>query len=165
MRKRIIAFWDMVFCSIISALLITPDLFIIVFVKGDAPWYSVPIHYVIIAATCIAVSVTLVLCMQHVVIDINCDKAEWFYLVNYRINSKDLLSNWVIYPSEIENVTVVKLSKEEKRKYTSARFLFSKYLKVEMKYGHTKYVYVSHYSTCQINQIIHMLTSEKQIKT
>lgn len=161
MRKRVLAFWDVVFCSIASALLIAAALFIIVFVKGDTPWYSVPIHYVIIAATCIAVSVTLVLCMQRVVIDINCNKTEWFYLINHRINSKDLLSNWVIYPSEIEKVTVVRLSKEEKRKYTSARFLFSKYLKVEMKYGHTKYVYVSHYSSFQIKQIIHMLTSSK----
>lgn len=164
MRKRIIAFWDMVFCSIISALLITTALFIIVFVKGDTPWYSVPIHYVIIAATCIAISVTLVLCMQHVVIDTNCDKTEWFYLVNHRINSKDLLSNWAIYPSEIEKVTIVRLNKEEKRRFTSAKFLFSKYLKIEMRYGHTKYVYISHYAPFQINQIIHMLMSEKRFR-
>lgn len=165
MRRRIIAFWDVFFCSIVSALLIAVALYIFIYVKGDAPWYSVPLQYVLTAAFCIAISVTLMLCMQHVVIDINCNKVEWFFLVNFRTNSKDLLSNWVIYPSEIEKVAVMKLSKEEKRKYTSARFVFSKYLKVEMKYGHTKYVYVSHYSTYQINQIIHMLISEKQIRT
>lgn len=47
--------------------------------------------------------------------------------------------------------------KEEKRKYTSAKFIFSKYLKIEMKYGHVKYVYVSHYSKRQIKQIINLL--------
>jgi hypothetical protein len=102
--------------------------------------------------------------MQHVVIDTNCDKTEWFYLVNHRINSKDLLSNWAIYPSEIEKVTIVRLNKEEKRRFTSAKFLFSKYLKIEMRYGHTKYVYISHYAPFQINQIIHMLMSEKRFR-
>ena len=164
MRRRIIAFWDVFFCSIISALLIAVALYIFIYIKGDTPWYSVPLQYVLAASTCIAISVTLMLCMQRVVIDINCDKVEWFFLVNYRTNSKDLLSNWVIYPSEIEKVTIVKLSNEEKRMYTSARFLFSKYLKIEMRYGHTKYVYVSHYAPFQINQIMHMLMSEKRIR-
>ena len=161
-RRRIIAFWDVLFCSIISAILITVALYIIFVIKGDTPWYSVPLHYVLIASTCIAVSVTLMLCMQRVVIDLNCDKVDLFYLVNHNSNSKDLLSNWVIYPSEIEKITVVKLSKEEKRRYTSAKFLFSKYLKIEMKYGHTKYVYVSHYSDRQIQEIIKLLAPKSK---
>ena len=161
-RRRILAFWDMLICSIISAVLISVALCIIVVIKGDTPWYSVPLHYVLIASTCIAVSVTFMLCMQRVVIDLSCDKVDWFYLVNHDTNSKDLLSNWVIYPSEIEKVTVVKLSKEEKRRYTSAKFLFSKYLKIEMKFGHTKYVYVSHYSDRQIREIIKLLTQKNK---
>lgn len=164
MRRRIIALGDVFFCSIISALLLAVALYIFIYIKGDTPWYSVPLQYVLTASLCIAISVTLMLCMQRVVIDINCDKVEWFFLVNYRTNSKDLLSNWVMYPSEIEKVTVVKLSKEEKRKYTSAKFLSSKYLKVEMKYGHTKYVYVSHYSNSQIQEIMNLLTAKERIE-
>ena len=165
MRKRVFAFWDLFFGVIISVLSIIIVLYIIIFIKGDNQWYAIPFYYIIIVAACISVSITFILCMQRVEIDINCDKTVWFYLVNHRINSKDLLSNWVMYPSQINKVTLVRLSREEKRKYTSARFLFSRYLKVEMKYGHTKYVYVSHYSSRQIKRIIGMLTSDERIRS
>jgi tetratricopeptide (TPR) repeat protein len=112
---------------------------------------------------CMSIPITLMFSLQKITIDLSCDKVEIFYLVNYSKNDKDLHFNWIIYPSEIESVEVVELSKEEKRKYTSAKFLFSKYLKITMKYGHTKYVYVSHYSDDQIKNIIQMLTSHKKI--
>ena len=60
----------------------------------------------------------------------------------------------------IDSIEIVKLSNEEKRKYTSAKFLFSKYLKINLKYGHCKYVYVSHYSNSQIRKIKKMLTKK-----
>ena len=93
-------------------------------------------------------------------IDLSCDKVELFYLVNFNKNDRDLHSNWIIYPSEIESIEIVNLSNEEIRKYTSAKFLFSKYLKINLKYGHCKYVYVSHYSNSQIRKIKKMLTKK-----
>ena len=128
---------------------------------GDLHWY-----WVIICAVCIAVPTgCIVFGIHKCTIDLVCDRVELVYLVRHNVNSRDLLSNWVIYPSEIEKVTVVRLSKEEKRRYTSARFLFSQYLKIEMKFGHVKYVYVSHYSNYQITQIIKLLTSDNRLKT
>ena len=162
MKKTFAAVYDVLFVSLISACMYTVSLWIMSWGPvGDLHWY-----WVIICAACISIPTgCIVFGIHKCTIDLVCDRVEIVYLVRHNVNARDLLSNWVIYPSEIEKVTVVRLSKEEKRRYTSARFLFSKYLKVEMKCGHTKYVYVSHYASFQINQIIHMLTSENRIKT
>ena len=162
MKKTFIAFWDLLIGALVCAALLSIAIYIFVVVKGDADWDEIPLHYTIICAGCIAVPTTIMLSLQRMTIDLSCDKVELFYLVNYNINGLDLHSNWIIYPSEIESIEVVNLSKEEKRQYTSARFLFSKYLKITMRYGHCKYVYVSHYSNAQINKIIKLLMSNKQ---
>ena len=153
-------FCDAIIIGIVSIILFAIAIYIII-IKGDTPWYSFSSFYTLIAAFCIAIPVGLILTIQRVTIEPNYDKVDFFYLVNYAKNEKDLNSNWIIYPSEIENISVVKLTNEEKRRYTSARFLFSKYLKVEMRYGHVKYIYVSHYSKNQINKIIKMLSKNK----
>ena len=162
MKKTFAAFYDVLFVSLISACMYTVSLWIMSRGPvGDLHWY-----WVIICAVCIAVPTgCIVFGILKCTIDLVCDWVELVYLVRHNVNSRDLLSNWVIYPSEIEKVTVVRLSKEEKRRYTSARFLFSQYLKIEMKFGHVKYVYVSHYSNYQITQIIKLLTSDNRLKT
>ena len=157
--KKIIAFFDAVAFAVISSILLTIALTILVSgrigksIPMNQNWYLA-----VIVAFCIAIPSTAMFCLQRVSIDLNCDKVDFFYLVNYAKNDKDINSNWFVYPSEIKTISVVKLTKNEKRKYTSARFIFSKYLKVEMRYDHVKYIYVSHYSNRQINKIIKMLT-------
>ena len=84
--------------------------------------------------------------------------------MNFNKNESDENTNWVFHPSQVEEITIVHLTKEEKKKYTSANFLFSKYLKIKMKYGNEKYVYVSHYSNRQISKIIKLITSNKQLQ-
>ena len=160
MKKTFLALYDVLFVSILSACMYTVALWIMTWGPlGDLDW-----HWVIVFSVCIAVPTGGIFFGIHkCTIDLVCDKVELVYPVSHNRNARDLLSNWVIYPSEIEKVTVVKLGKEEKHRYTSARFLFSKYLKIEMRYGHTKYVYVSHYASFQINQIIHLLMHEKRI--
>ena len=159
MKKRFIAFYDAVFFFLIAGVMWT--IAIIIFTKGhlgDFAW-CVDNWYIVLAhATCVAVPITVMLSLQRISIDLSCDKTELFYLVNFKRNERDLNSNWILYPSEIESIEVVRLSNEEKRTYTSARFLLHKYLKVTMKYGHCKYIYVSHYSGRQIQKIIQMLT-------
>ena len=129
---------------------------------GNSEWIKQNFHLAVLFAICIAVPVTIMLSLQKMMIDLSCDKVELFYLVNFNKNDRDLHTNWNIYPSEIESIEIVKMSKEEKRKYTSARFLFSKYLKVNLKFGHIKYIYVSHYSNYQIKKIIKMLLSKSK---
>jgi hypothetical protein len=164
MKKRFIAFYDVLFFSIIAGIMWTTA--IVIFITGhmgDFDWCVQNWYLVVTFAICIAVPVTIMLSLQKITINLLCDKVDLFYVVNYEKNDRDLNSNWIIYPSEIESIEVVKLSKEEKRKYTSARFLFSKYLKVNMKFGHCKYVYVSHYSNYQIKEIIKVLTKKNKI--
>jgi hypothetical protein len=161
MEKRFIAFYDALCFSIIAVIMWTTAM--VIFITGhmgDFDWCVQNWYLVVTFAICIAVPVTIMLCLQKITIDLSCDMVELFYLVNDNKNERDYNSNWNIYPSEIESIEVVKLSKEEKRRYTSARFLFSKYLKVNMKFGHCKYVYVSHYSNHQIKKIIKMLTKK-----
>ena len=160
-RIKITAFWDMLIVSIVCSILFTVAIYIFIVVKGDKGWNDISWYHTLICAFCIAVPTTALFCLQKITIDLSCDKVQLFYLVNYRKNDKDLHSNWVIYPSEIESIKVVNLSKEEKLQHTSAKFLFSKYLKINLKYGHCKYVYVSHYSNSQIKKIIHLLSNKR----
>ena len=158
MKKRFIAFYDALFFSIIAGIMWTIAIVILTTGRmGDFDWLVQNFHLVVVYAICITVPVTILLSLQKIKIDLSCDKVSLFYLVNFRKNDRDLHSNWIIYPSEIESIEIVKLSYNEKRKYTSARFLFSKYLKVNLKFGHSKYIYVSHYSNYQIKKIIQML--------
>ena len=162
MKKRFIAFYDALCFSIIAGIMWTTA--IVIFITGhmgDFDWCVQNWYLVVTYAICIAVPVTIMLSLQKMTIDLSRDKVSLFYLVNYRKNDRDLHTNWIIYPSEIESIEVVRLSKEEKRKYTSAKFLFSKYLKINFKYGHCKYVYVSHYSNSQIKKIIHLLSNKR----
>ena len=159
MKKRFIAFYDVLFFSLIAGIMWTVAT--IIFINGhlgDFDWCVKNWYLVVVFAICFAVPVVIMLTLQRISIDLACDKVELFYLVNDRKNERDYSSNWNIYPSEIKSIEVVYLSKEEKRKYTSAKFLFNKYLKINFKYGNYKYVYVSHYSNYQIKRIIEMLT-------
>lgn len=165
MKKRFIAFYDALCFAIIAGIMWTTA--IVIFITGhlgDFDWCAKNWCLVVAFAICVAVPVTIMLTLQRVTIDLYCDKVELFYLVNDNKNKRDYNSNWNVYPSEIKSIEVVKLSKEEKRKYTSAKFLFKKYLKVNLKFGHSKYIYVSHYSNCQIRKIISLLTGQNRQK-
>lgn len=161
MKKKFIAFYDVLFFSIIAGVMLT--IAILIFAKGEfsnMEWLKKYWYLVLAFATCISVPYTAIFCLQKMTIDLNCNKVKLFYLVNFAKNDLDLYSNWIIYPSEIESIEIVKLSKEEKKKYTSAKFLFNKYLKINLKYGHVKYIYISHYSKYQRKKIIKLLTSK-----
>lgn len=158
MKKTFFAFYDILFSSILSAIMFT--IYALIFVYGDfnsGEWLISHWYLMLIQGICFATPITIIATMQRITIDLNTNKFEAFYLVNILKNGKDLDCNWFLYPSEVENVETVRLSKDEKRKHTSANFMFNKYLKVTLKYGYTKYIYISHYSNSQRIQIIGML--------
>lgn len=161
MKKRFVAFYDAIFFSIIAGVMWTIAILILISgrIGGGFDLVVQNWYLVLTFAICIAVPFTSMFTLQKITIDLSCDKVHLFYLVNWEKNDRDINTNWNIYPSEIKSVEVVKLSKEEKRKYTSAHFLFSKYLKITMKYGNVKYVYISHYSNNQILKIKNMLVN------
>ena len=165
MKKRnIVAFWDIFIYSLVSAILLSIAVYIITVVKEYDNWESIEWYCMLIYASCIAVGLGFWPFLQRIIIDLNCDTVQLLYLVNFNKNDRDMHTNWVFHPSQVEEITIVHLTKEEKKKYTSANFLFSKYLKIKMKYGNEKYVYVSHYSNRQISKIIKLITSNKQLQ-
>ena len=160
--KKIIAFYDALCFSIVAGVMWTVALILLIECQfSNFNWLVQNWYLALVFAICFAVPVTMMFCLQKIEINLSHDKVECFYLVNFAKNERDIESNWNIHPSEIESIEVVRLSKEEKRKYTSARFVFNKYLKIIHKYGHCKYVYVSHYSKRQIKKIIKILTQKK----
>ncbi|MBP3301334.1 MAG: hypothetical protein J6M34_07530 [Clostridia bacterium] len=154
MKKFIIAFWDMLAYLVISIPLSAQ--FLYYFFNSEDLNFMQVIFY----SFCLAIVVWGPFFLQHTEIDLSRDYVNPYYMTSWGPkNNLDLQYNWEIFPSEIEKVSLVKLSKEEKKKYTSSKFLFSKYLKIELRYGAVKYVYVSHYTNFQIKKIIRLLTS------
>lgn len=105
-RRTIIAFWDLFVCIVISAMLITLSGYIFVIIKGEKGWNDIEWYHTALCALGIAIPFTSAFILQRMTIDLNCDKVELFYLVDWRKNSLDLNSNWVIYPSEIQKISV-----------------------------------------------------------
>ena len=69
-------------------------------------------------------------------------------------NNIDIRWNQNVFISEIKDIEIVKLTKEEKRTKVYYKHWFNKYLKINLKYGNPKYVYVGNYSNYQINKLI-----------
>ena len=160
MKKAFEAKYDKVICGILAVLLWPTAL--IILIKGnfdDLDWVIKNVHWVLIFAICIVLPFIGMFSTKFT-IDLYSDKVILFYVVNLRRNKFDIETNWTFKPSQIENVEVVRLTKEEKKKYTSTKFWFHKYLKIDLNYGSSKYVYVSHYSDKQIKEIIKLLTTK-----
>lgn len=135
--------------------------------------YSDNITIVVIAYTCIAFIVALLLKLfsipYHIIVKNNIMKVydfPWFATNKFYYKKRGLiLWNSEINIDEVEKVEIVKLSKKEKLKFIGYNHLFSKYLKVYIKNSHThKYVYISIYTNKQINKIIRCFNSEKDKK-
>lgn len=63
--------------------------------------------------------------------------------------------------SEIKNIEIVRLSEEDKQTKVYYKHWFNKYLKINLKYGNPKYVYVGNYSNYQINKLIKIIKDKK----
>ena len=72
--------------------------------------------------------------------------------------------NSSIFLNEIDHVEIVRLSSAQKRRHVGHRHVFSRYLKIYMKYSASnKYIYISIYSRYQVRRIIKMLTEHKEM--
>lgn len=128
---------------------------------------STPI--VIIAYACIVVIVALLIKLffipYHLVINNNIIKVYDFPLLatNKFYDKKRSLILWnsEIDINEVKGVELVKLTKEQKKKYIGYNHLFDRYIKVSLNNSNShKYIYVSMYSKSQINKIIKLLNNK-----
>lgn len=85
MKKRFIAFYDVLGFSIIAGVMWT--IAIIIFITGQLGnfiWCVQNWYLVVTFAICVAVPVTMMLSLQRMSIDLSIDKVNLFYLVNYK---------------------------------------------------------------------------------
>ena len=170
--KRIVAFYDAIIFSVVCLPLIT--LSVVLFFVGngftDSAWNFDHWYVGIIFSFGIAIPVGAIPCIRFCLINTVGDNATFSYgfseikawsWKSYTHKAKELDIQWNtrMLLSEIAGVKIVKLSKDEK-KCVSTRFLFNKYLKIEMKYGAVKYVYVANYANWQIERIMKLLTRQ-----
>ena len=131
--------------------------------------YSDNITIVIIAYTCVVFIVLALLKLfsfpYHIIVRNNRMKVYDFPLLatNKFYDKKRSLILWnsEIDINEVKGVELVKLTKEQKKKYIGYNHLFDRYIKVSLNNSNNvKYIYVSLYSKSQINKIIKLLNNK-----
>lgn len=154
--ERLVYIFAILLLSIVAVILLTK--------------YNSHIILVIIAYICIVFIVVAFLKLfsipNHIVIRNNMVKVFDFPLLAtnkfYVKKSGLILYNSEIFINEVEKIEIITLTREEQLKYIGYKHLSRKYLKVNLKYGNPKYVYVGNYSNYQVKKIIQMLLSKSK---
>lgn len=159
MRKRIIAFYDVLLFAIICSpmIVIAVILLFMLVTKGTSEWIYENWYLVLIFAITFMVPIGATLMFRYCVINNNSVHFHYFTFTkswDKASNNIDINWNQNVFISEVVSVSIVKLSKEELNTKVFYKHWFNKYLKINLKYGNHKYVYVGNYSNCQIKKII-----------
>lgn len=163
MRKKIIiSFYDLLLYGIFLASIIVT--IVILSVKSIIDWswiFNPNFRATLRNANPIASIIVLFLFVRHFKVDYN--TAEFYYFpftTSWYKVSHNIDANWnqKIILSEIKDIEIVKLTKEEKRTKVFYKHWFNKYLKINLISGSTKYVYVGNYTNSQIQKIINLMT-------
>lgn len=165
MRKRIIAFYDVLLFAIICSpmIVIAVILLSMLVSKGTSEWVGENWYLVIIFAITFMVPIGGTMMFRYCVI--NKDSVYFHYFPfttswEKATNNIDVRWNQDVVISEIKDIEIVKLTAEEKQTKVYYKHWFNKYLKINLKCGNPKYVYVGNYSNYQIGKIIKLLTSK-----
>ena len=152
--ERLVSIFSILLLSIIAVILFTK--------------YNGHIILVIIAYICIVFIIVALLKLfsipSHIVIRDNMVKVFDFPLLatnKFYVKKRSLiLYNSKINIDEVEKIEIITLTREEQLKYIGYKHLSRKYLKLNLKYGNQKYVYVGNYSNYQIKKIIEILNKK-----
>lgn len=161
-KKIIISFYDLLLYGIFLASIIVT--IVILSVKSIIDWswiFNPNFRATLRNANPIASIIVLFLFVRHFKVDYN--TAEFYYFpftTSWYKVSHNIDANWnqKIILSEIKDIEIVKLTKEEKRTKVFYKHWFNKYLKINLISGSTKYVYVGNYTNSQIQKIINLMT-------
>ncbi len=166
MKKKVIAFYDILVYAIVCAPLVIAASFIFVLGKlNNLNWCLEYWYLVVVFALGIMVPLGGIFFLRFV--EFNNDSMfvfnfpfvkGWNGLVE-AMKSIDASWNNKHFISETKSVEIVKLTEEEKKTKVYFKHWFNKYLKINLKYGEPKYVYVGNYSKKQISEIIRILTN------
>ena len=162
MRKRIIAFYDVLLFAIICSpiIVIAIILLFMLVTKGTSEWIYENWYIVLIFAITFSVPIGGTIMFRYCVINNNSVHFHYFTFTKSWKNATsniDIRWNQDVVISEIKDIEIVKLTKEEKQTKVYCKHWFNKYLKINLKYGNSKYVYVGNYSDYQIMKIIKLM--------
>ena len=165
MRKKIIAFYDVLLLSVICGPLMICSILIFVFGKlHDLEWTLKYWYLVILFAVGIMLPIGCSSMIRY--ISINNKNSIYFHYFPFTTswekaaNNIDARWNQNVFISEIKDIEIVKLTAEDKQTKVYYKHWFNKYLKINLKYGNSKYVYVGNYSNYQIKKIIKLAMSK-----
>ena len=161
MKKRIYAFYDVLLFSVTCGPLMICALLIFFFGKlADLEWALKYWYLVILFAIGLMLPIGCTLFLRYTSISNN-ESISFLYFPHGKtweqaVNNIDCRWNQDVLISEIKDIEIVKLTEEEKQTKVYYKHWFNKYLKINMKYGNPKYVYVGNYSNWQIKKIIRL---------
>lgn len=165
-KKIIISFYDLLLYGIFLASMIVT--IVILSVKSIIDWSWIFNPNVFLALRngspfdiIFGIIIVLFLFVRHCKVDYNIANFYYFPFTTSRYKvSHNIDANWnqKIILSEIKDIEIVKLTKEEKRTKVFYKHWFNKYLKINLISGSTKYVYVGNYTNSQIQKIINLMT-------
>ena len=163
MRKRIIAFYDVLFYAIICGplIIISIVLFSLLVTKGTSEWVYKNWYFLVTFAISFMLSIGGAILLRYCIIDNNSMYFHYFpFTTSWEKAANNIDGRWnqEVFISEIKDVEIVILTEEEKQTKIYYKHWFNKYLKINLKYGNPKYIYVGNYSNYQIRKIINLAT-------
>lgn len=159
MKKQIFAFYDLLFYAIVCGPLIVISIVLFFVIEVTTEWIYENWYLVIIFAISVGLSIGGTLLFGYCIFEY--DTIYFYYFPwgktwEQAVNNIDCRWNQDVLISEIKDIEIVKLTEEEKQTKVYYKHWFNKYLKINMKYGNPKYVYVGNYSNWQIKKIIRL---------
>ena len=164
MKKKFTALNDVLMYFLICGPMISVSL--LIFISGslfDHNWAWEHWYIVILFASCISVSLVGVLFIRRM--EIYNNETVYFHTVTFFSNLRKISNidtNWNdnVFISEVVSVEIVKLTDEEKETKVYYKRMRNKYLKINLKFNKTKYVYIGNYANFQIRRIICILMNK-----
>lgn len=164
MRKRIMAFYDVLLFAIICSpmIFIAVILLFMLVTKGTSERIYENLYLVLVFAITFMVPIGGTMMLRYCVVNNNSAHFHYFTFTKSwknATNNIDIRWNQDVVISEIKDIEIVKLTEEEKQSKVYYKHRFNKYLKINLNYGNPKYVYVGNYSSHQIEKIIEILNN------
>ena len=162
MRKRIMAFYDvLLFAIICSPMIFTAVILLFMLVtRGTSQRIYENLFLVLVFAIIFMLPIGGTMMFRYCVINNNDAHFHYFTFTKSwknTTNNIDIRWNQDVVISEIKDIEIVKLTEEEKQTKVYYKHWFNKYLKINLKCGSPKNVYVGNYSSHQIEKIIEIL--------
>lgn len=165
MKKKIIAFYDLLFYAIICGPLIVASILLLslLVTKGRSEWIYKNWYLLVTFAVSFMSSIGGAILFRYCIFNNYAIHFHYFpFTTSWKkaVNNIDARWNQDVLISEIKDIEIVRLTEVEKQTLIYYKHWFNKYLKINLKYGNPKYIYVGNYSNYQIKKIIKMLKNE-----